>query len=165
MAQEISGTVHISPLTMLSQRVQLGLGGLLLLGVSLFGCSAPTDDETRLRQQLEQVAEAIEQHDRDSVLHVLAEDFRTAQGQGAQDINRMLFIQFRQNRRIEVFLYDVEVKLFPLVADVELQALLIGSGQWVPERGRRYQVHMRWQKQNNDWRLSRLNWQPVMSVQ
>ncbi len=165
MAQENFGTVHISTLTMLAQRAQLTLGSLLLLGVSLVGCSAPTDDETRLRHQLEQVAAAIEQHDRETVLQVLAEDFRTFQGQVAQDINRMLLLQFRQNKHIEVFLYDVEVTLLPLVADVELQALLMGSSQWLPERGRRYQVQLRWHKQNDDWRLSRLSWQPVVLTQ
>ena len=161
MTQQNSGTVHISPLSKLQQYVNSGLVCLLLLGASLFGCSSPTGDETRLRQQLDQVAEAIEQHDRATVVEVLAEDFRTPEGQVAQDINRMLFLQFRQNKHIQVFLYDVEVKLFSPMADVELQALLLGSSQWLPEQGRRYEVQMRWQKQEDDWRLTRLKWQPV----
>jgi hypothetical protein len=161
MTQQNSGTVHISPFSRLLQHVNPGLVCLLLLGASLVGCSSPTDDETRLRQQLDQVAEAIEQHDRDTVLEVLAEDFRTSEGQLAQDINRMLLLQFRQNKHIQAFLYDVEVKLFPPVADVELQALLLGSSQWLPEQGRRYEVQMRWQKQEDDWRLTRLRWRPV----
>jgi hypothetical protein len=162
MTQQNSGTVHISPLSRLQQHVNPGLVCLLLLSASLVGCSSPTDDETRLRQQLDQVAEAIEQHDRDTVMEVLAEDFRTSEGQVAQDINRMLLLQFRQNKRIQVFLYDVEVKLFPPMAEVELQALLLGSSQWLPEQGRRYEVQMRWQKQEDDWHLTRLKWRPVL---
>lgn len=161
MAQENSDAVHILLLTTMNKGVQLGLGFVLLVGISLCACSARPDDETRLRQQLDQLATAIEQHDRETIMQHLADDFRTPQGQQAQDINRMLFIQFRQNKQIQVFLYDIDVKLLSVVADVELQALLLGSSRWVPERSRRYQVQMRWQKQNDDWRLARLNWQAV----
>jgi len=73
----------------------------------------------------------------------------------------MLFIQFRQNKQIQVFLNDIAVELIPDTADVELEALLLGSSQWLPERGQHYQVKMRWQKQEEEWRLARLDWRPV----
>ena len=141
---------------------QAGLVFVLLLSISLFACSPPPDDETRLRQALDRMAEAIEQHDRQTIMQQLAVDFRTTQGLLPQDINRMLFIQFRQNKQIQVFLYDIDVRLLPVTADVELQALLLGSSQWLPERGRRYRVQMRWQKQEEEWRLARLDWQPII---
>lgn len=162
MAQESYDTVHISLLTIMKQIYRKGRVFGLLIGVSLLACSPPPDDETRLRHILDQMAEAIEQHDRQSIMQHLAVDFRTSQGLLPQDINRMLFIQFRQNKQIEVFLYDIDVKLLPIAADVELEALLLGSSQWLPERGRRYQVQMRWQKQEQDWHLVRMEWQPIM---
>jgi hypothetical protein len=161
MAQESFDTVHISLLTNVKRLYQTGLAFGLLMSVSLLACSPPPDDETRLRELLEHLAEAIEQHDRQTVMQQLAVDFRTTQGLLPQDINRMLFIQFRQNKQIQVFLYDIDVKLMPVTADVELEALLLGSSQWLPERGRRYQVQMRWQKQEEDWRLTRMDWQPI----
>ena len=141
---------------------QAGLVFVLLLSISLFACSPPPDDETRLRQVLDRMAEAIEQHDRQTIMQQLAVDFRTTQGLLPQDINRMLFIQFRQNKQIQVFLYDISIRLLPVTADVELQALLLGSSQWLPERGRRYRVQMRWQKEEEEWRLARLDWQPII---
>ena len=141
---------------------QAGLVFVLLLSISLFACSPPPDDETRLRQVLDRMAEAIEQHDRQTIMQQLAVDFRTTQGLLPQDINRMLFIQFRQNKQIQVFLYDIDVRLLPVTADVELQALLLGSSQWLPERGRRYRVQMRWQRYEEEWRLARLDWQPII---
>ena len=161
MAQENSGTVHILPRTTPNQRVQPGLGFVMLLGIWLFACSPPPDDETYLRQHLDLVVEAIEQHDRQTIMQELTGDFRTTQGLLPQDINRMLLMGFRQNKQIQVFLSDINVKLMPLTADIELVALLLGSSQWLPERGQRYQVKMRWQKLDEEWRLARLDWQPI----
>jgi hypothetical protein len=162
MAKESYDTVHISFLTIVKQLYQAGLVFVLLMSVSLFACSPPPDDETRLRQVLERMAEAIEQHDRQTIMQQLAVDFRTTQGLLPQDINHMMFIQFRQNKQIQVILYDIEVRLLPVTADVQLQALLLGSSQWLPERGRRYKVQMRWQKLEEEWRLARLDWQPII---
>jgi hypothetical protein len=161
MAKESVDTVHISHLTSTKRLYQTGLAFGLLMSVSLFACSPPPDDETRLREVLDHLVEATAQHDRQTIMQQLAVDFRTTQGMLPQDINRMLFIQFRQNKQIQVFLYDIDVKLMPVTADVELEALLLGSSQWLPERDRRYQVQMRWQKQEDEWRLSRLDWQPT----
>ena len=162
MAQESFDTVHISLLTTIKWLYQTGLAYSLFMSVSFLACSPPPDDETRLRQILDQMAEAIEQHDRQTIMQQLAGDFRTTQGLLPQDINRMLFIQFRQNKQIQVFLYDIDVRLMPVTADIELEAVLLGSSQWLPERGRRYEVKMRWQKQKEEWRLARLDWQPII---
>ena len=162
MTQESYDSVHISSLMIMKRLYQAGLVFVLLLSISLFACSPPPDDETRLRQVLDRMAEAIEQHDRQTIMQQLAVDFRTTQGLLPQDINRMLFIQFRQNKQIQVFLYDISIRLLPVTADVELQALLLGSSQWLPERGRRYRVQMRWQKEEEEWRLARLDWQPII---
>ena len=164
MAPESFDTVHNSQQSILKQLTRVVRIFALLLLTGFAGCTAPGDDETRLRQQLQLMAEAIEQHDRQTIMQQLSGDFRTTQGLLPQDINRTLFVQFRQNKQIQVFLYDVEVKLMAPVADIELQALLLGSSQWLPERGRRYQVQMRWQKQDESWYLARLHWQPITGL-
>ena len=133
----------------------------LILGVSLFACTQPIDDATRVRQSVEDLATAIEQHERDTIMQRLDVDFRTREGLLPQNINRMLFVQFRQNKQIQVFLFDLEVSVMSATADVQLEALLLGSSQWLPERGRRYQVQMRWNKRDDEWLLSRLDWQPI----
>lgn len=161
MAPKCIDTVHNSLQTITKQQIRTVTVVALLLGTCLFGCSAPPDDEIRLRQQLKSLAEAIEQHDRQTIMQQLTVDFQTTEGLVPQDINRMLFLQFRQNKQIQVFLYDIDVKLMVLAADIELQALLLGSSQWLPERGRRYQVQMHWQKHDETWRLARLHWQPM----
>ena len=129
--------------------------------LNLPGCGSPLDDETQVRQSVEQLAEAIEKHDRNAILRRLADDFRARDGLLPQDINRMLFVQFRENKLIQVFLYDMEVEVMSNLADVQVETLLLGSSQWLPERGRRYQVQMRWHKHNGEWMLLRLDWQPL----
>lgn len=161
MAQESFDTVHISLRTTVKHLHKTGRVLGLVMSTMLLACSPPPDDETRLRQHLAQLAEAIEQHDRQTIMQQLTVDFRTTQGLLPQDINRIMVMQFRQNRQIQVFLYDIEVELMPVTADVELEALLLGSSQWLPEKGQRYQVKMRWQKLEEEWRLARMDWQPV----
>ena len=160
MAQKNSDSVHnflILRLNWIGSRWWFSL----VLGVSLVACTPPTDDATQIRQGVELLAKAIEQHERDTIMQRLDEDFRTREGLLPQDINRMLFVQFRQNKQIQVFLYDIEVNLMSSIADVQFEALLLGSSQWLPERGRRYQVQMRWSKRDDEWLLLRLDWQPV----
>jgi len=161
MAQESFDIVHISLRTIVKRLYKTGAVLGLVMSAMLLACSPLPDDETRLRQRLDLLVEAIEQHDRQTIMQQLTDDFRTTQGLLPQDINRMLFIEFRQNKQIEVFLYDINVKLMPVTADIELVALLLGSSQWLPERGQRYEVKMRWQKLDEEWRLARLDWQPV----
>jgi hypothetical protein len=160
MAQKNSDPVH-KILNMRLNQITNRWWLSLILGVSLGACTSTTDDATQIRQGVELLAKAIEQHDRDTIMQRLDEDFRTREGLLSQDINRMLFVQFRQNKQIQVFLYDIEVNLMSSIADVQLEALLLGSSQWLPERGRRYQVQMRWSKRDDKWLLSRLDWQPV----
>jgi len=133
----------------------------LMLGISLLACTSPADDATQVRQGVELLAMAIEQHERDTIMQRLDDDFRTREGLLPQDINRMLFVQFRQNKQIQVFLFDLDVNVMSSTADVQLEALLLGSSQWLPERGSRYRVQMRWNKRDGEWWLLRLDWQPV----
>ncbi|MDH3948830.1 MAG: hypothetical protein OEU74_07705 [Gammaproteobacteria bacterium] len=132
-----------------------------MLSVSLVACSPPADDAAQVRQGVEVLTKAIEQHERDIIMQRLDVDFRAREGLLPQDINRMLFVQFRQNKQIQVFLNDMEVNVMSSMADVQLNALLLGSSQWLPERGRRYRVQMRWSKRDGLWLLLRLDWQPI----
>ena len=160
MAAKYFDSVH-KLLKILLLRFGHRIGFSLILGISLVGCTAPVDDETQLRQDIELLAKAIEQHERDTIMQRLDDGFRTRDGLLPQDINRMLFVQFRQNKQIQVILYDMQVDVMSRVADVQLEALLLGSSHWLPERGRRYHVQMRWNKQNEKWMLLRLDWQAL----
>ncbi|NNF95826.1 MAG: hypothetical protein HKM94_02730 [Halobacteria archaeon] len=160
MAQKNSDSVH-SFLIMRLNRFGSRWWLSLMLSLSLLACTSPADDATQVRQGVELLAKAIEQHERDTIMQRLDDDFRTREGLLPQDINRMLFVQFRQNKQIQVFLFDMNVNVMSNMADVQLEALLLGSSQWLPERGRRYRVQMRWNKRDGEWLLLRLDWQPI----
>ena len=160
MTQKSSDSVH-NFLFRLLNRIGSRWHLSLMLSVSLVACSHPIDDKTQLRWEIEHLAKAIEQHKRDTIMQRLDDEFRTRKGLLPQDINRMLFAQFHQNKQIQVFLYELEVDVMSSVADVQLEALLLGSSQWFPERGRRYRVQMRWSKRDGEWLLLRLDWQPL----
>ncbi len=132
------------------------LPGLLLL--LLTACSTAVDEEKRLRQAMEQLVLALEQRDQTAVIKKLASDVRAQRGMRLAGLNRLMQLYFRQNTSIRIFVSGVHIKMMSRSADVSAKVLLTGSGGFLPERGRRYEVQMRWQKQNSEWKLARVKW-------
>ena len=93
-----------------------------MLGMGLLACTSPADDATQVRQGVELLAKAIEQHERETIMQRLDDDLRPRAGLLPPDITRMLFVQFRQNKQIQVFLFDLDVNVMSSTADVQLEA-------------------------------------------
>lgn len=138
-------------------RVTLFLPWLLLLA-NLAGC-AVEDDASRLNRALQELQTAIEERDAGAVIDHLTDDFQAQADIDARKLRAMMFYYFRQYRQITVFATGQRIRLDGEQADVTVNALLLGGEQLIPERGKRYQVEMRWLKQRGDWKLSRLRWQ------
>ncbi|MCF6194297.1 MAG: hypothetical protein L3J46_08195, partial [Kangiellaceae bacterium] len=58
-----------------------------------------------------------------------------------------------------ISILDREVRLNEKNADVIFKVLLLGSSDWLPERGQIYNVTSRWKKEKGAWVISRLRWQ------
>lgn len=130
---------------------------VLVLTSCLVACSTP-DEKTRLQETLDELVGAVEARSVTGVQKYFSNDFKTTRHADTQQVKTFMLLQFRQNRVINVFTSDVEINLQQDKADVSFNALVTGSSNWLPERGRRFLIESRWIKRDGDWKISRVNW-------
>ena len=134
---------------------------LLVIFVSSFTACSKEDEETRLRRALDDLVNAIEER---SVLQAqkhIADNFKSTRIVNRQQARAFMLVHFRQNQVINIFTSDIEVNLQQDKADMTFNALVTGSSNWLPERGRRFAVQSRWLKRDGDWKISRVNWEEI----
>lgn len=131
---------------------------LLVLISSLVACTTP-DEETRLREALSNLVDAIEARSVRQVQYYLTDDFKAARHGNTQQLKAFMLLHFRQNQVIHVFTSNLQMTVQNGTADMTFTALVTGSSNWLPERGRRFAVESRWLKLDGDWKISRVNWQ------
>jgi valyl-tRNA synthetase len=105
--------------------------------------------------------QAVEERSVRQVQKFLADDFRTARHSNSQQLRSFMLLHFRQNKVIKVFTSNIQIVLQKEKADMVFNVLVTGSSNWLPERGRRFEVKSRWIKQDGDWKISRVNWQEL----
>lgn len=141
-----------------SVAARLLLGGLA--GMLLLAACSEADDASRIAQRIASMQDGIEDKRTGPVLEVLAEDFRTSEGQPRREMLGLMLYHFRRYPNISVVARNQTIRVAGEQAEVTLEAWLLGGETVVPERGQRYQVSMRWQKTAaGDWQLARLKWQ------
>jgi hypothetical protein len=136
---------------------------LLVLVSSITSCTTD-NDEARLRQSLASLVEAVEDRSVRQVQKYLTDDFKTARYANTQQVKAFMLLHFRQNKVINVFTSDIQTSIQEEKADVIFNVLVTGSSNWLPERGRRFEVKSRWLKQDDDWKISRINWQEKVGI-
>jgi len=140
-------------------RTFLAAATLALLALS--GCGERGSVSDQVKAAISDMETLGEAGDRGGFMDYVTEDF---QGQGGtltrDDFNRLLLLQWNQNRRIGAQLFPVEVtELGPTLATARFRMLLTGGAGWLPERGQLFDVETSWQKEGGDWKLWRATWQ------
>lgn len=142
---------------MLNKNLPLYL--VILLGsFSLFSCSEP-DELDVLKQRIDDLVSAIEKHDEQGLTEFLAKDFSAKKGLNKAQFFLFARYHFKKNKNVLVTVIEKDVTLTKKQADVTAKVLLIGSNEWLPERGQLYNVASRWKKEGGDWVMSRLRWE------
>lgn len=123
----------------------------------LFSCDK-TSEFSLLNQKIDELVDAVESHKLEDIKDILSNDFMTA-----KNLNKMQFMlfanyHFKRNKSISISVMDKEIRLNEKNADVIFKILLLGSNDWLPERGQIYTVTSRWKKEKEDWVMSRLRW-------
>lgn len=131
---------------------------LAILASSFVACSTP-DEESRLREALDGLIEGVEEKSFFQVKKYISDDFKTSRFRNRQQLKAYMLIYFRQNKVIKVFPSNIQITLQQDKADMTFNALVTGSSDWLPERGRSVEVKSRWLKQSGDWKISRASWQ------
>ena len=132
---------------------------LILVGIlSLLSCSK-TDELSVLNNRIDKLVTVIEEKDPHQVKHFLASDFSAANNLNKARFTIFMQYQLKRHKNVIVTVTDKNVVLNKTHADVIAKVLLIGAGDWLPERGQLYKIESRWTKEGDDWLLSRLRWE------
>lgn len=131
---------------------------ITLSSLILFSCDK-TSELSQLNQKINGLVDAVERHDKKDIGDILSGDFLTAKN--LNKIQFLLFVNyhFQRNKSISISIMDKEIRLNKKYADVIFKVLLLGSNEWLPERGQIYKVTSRWKKEKGVWVMSRLRWE------
>lgn len=131
---------------------------IILSSFSLFSCSK-TNDVDLLKQRIDTLVSNIEKHDEQGIKGFLTSDFSASNRLNKTQFFLFVRYHLKNNKNILVTVIDKEIALNDNYADVTFNVLLLGTNEWIPERGQIYNVASRWKKVKGDWGMSRLRWE------
>ncbi|MCK4865709.1 MAG: hypothetical protein KAT06_09855 [Gammaproteobacteria bacterium] len=131
---------------------------IILSSLTFLSCDK-TSALSKLNQKINVLVNAVEKHQVENIANVLAQDFLTDKALNKPQFLFYIDYQFKRNKNISISILDKEVRFNEKNADVIFKVLLLGSNDWLPERGQIYNVTSRWKKEKGDWVISRLRWQ------
>ena len=130
---------------------------ITLSSLTFLSCDK-TSELSKLKQKINVLVDAIEKHQIKNIDNVLAQDFLTDKNLNKPQFLFFVDYQFKRNKNISISVLDKEIRFNEKNADVIFKVLLLGSNNWLPERGQIYNVTSRWKKEKGDWVMSRLRW-------
>lgn len=132
---------------------------LLLAALALAACSR-TPPEERLRAAIEDLQQAVEQHDGSVLQETIAEDFIGPGGLDRDGARRMAQAMFLRYRDVGVSLGPLDIELRERHATVRFTAAMTGGAGVLPESGQLYDVQTGWRLEGDEWRLVNADWKP-----
>lgn len=127
---------------------------------ALFGCARATP-ESRLRQTLGAMQQAVEARNGASLVEHVAEDFVGPEGADRTALRRTAQAAFLRHGKVGVTLGPVDVDIAPDARHATASftaALTGGNGQPLPESLNVYQVNSGWRMVDGEWQLTSLEW-------
>ena len=131
---------------------------LILSLLSLFSCTK-TNDVDVLKQRIDGLIQVIEKRDEQGIRDYLSNDFSASNKLNKSQFFLFIRYHFKNNKSVLVTVLDKEITLNEKYTDVTANVLLLGTNEWIPERGQIYNVVSRWKKEKGDWVMSRLRWE------
>ena len=131
---------------------------LLMFAAALASCQR-SPPEQRLREAVQSLQEILQRGDAASMDDWLAEDFIGPGGLDRDSARRLAQVMHLRHRNIGVALGPMQVQLHPGHATVEFTAVLTGgSGGFLPDSGRLFNVTTGWRMDANQWQLTSAQW-------
>lgn len=132
---------------------------MMLAFCFLVACADKKTDEALIQSQIENLQQAIENHDRGKFMAIIDEQYHDQLNNDRQSLQRMLMAFFFRYKDIVVYVSATEIDLQSIRADADSQVLVTGGKNIMPESARHYQLHSCWKKVSDEWLLSCLEWQ------
>lgn len=130
---------------------------IFLSFVSLFSCSKTSDIDV-LNQRLDEFVNVVEKHNEQKIKNYLSSDFSVAKRFNKKQFLLFIHYHLKKNKSIFISVMDKKIIQNENYTDVTANILLLGSNDWLPERGQRYFIESRWKNESGNWVMSRLRW-------
>jgi ketosteroid isomerase-like protein len=128
--------------------------------LALLGCNGePMDDETLIRQRIDDMVAATEAKELSKALEPVHEDFLGNQHIRKANLRGILLLHFRRHKNVHVFVNNLEVSVKGREAAVACNVVMAGRNQTLPERARVLQVQSTWKKIGDDWQVVSASWE------
>jgi len=129
--------------------------------VNLSGCGV-SDDEIILRSNIEQMRNAVSQHQADKFMGFVADTYKSPFHLDKQTLQDFVNYHLSQNRVIYIYMTDINVEIDNDNAKIIFYSGITGGPEQIPERGQLYKVGMRWSKVDGQWLLTQAKWRPAL---
>jgi len=135
--------------------VFIGLTAMLLAS-----CGRPPD-EAALRNNIAAMQAAVEQRSLAGVMDYITDDFGGSQGLDRDSLRRMLQAQIIANANIGSTIGPITVERQGERATATFSLILTGgSGRFLPDRGRAYELKTGWRIEDDVWKVYFAEWEP-----
>jgi len=128
---------------------------------NLSGCGV-SDDELMLRSNIQQMRNAVSQHQADKFIAFVADTYKSPFHRDKQTLQDFVNYHLNQNRVIYIYITDINVEIDNDDAKIIFYSGITGGPEKIPERGQLYKVGMRWSKVNGQWLLTQAKWRPAL---
>jgi len=134
---------------------------LVLLGLSLAGCSDSADEKS-IRSNMQAMREAIQNHNKDSFMTHVAPDYSGQYHRSRPVLERFVIEQLSYHEKIYIYMADTSIEVNDGVARVIFYAGTAGGPDQVPDHGQLFKVQTKWKKFSGDWQLTHARWRPAL---
>lgn len=136
--------------------------GVWLVVAMLLAACRHAPPEQRLREEIARMQAALEARQPDAVMEGVAGDFRGPDGWDRHVLRRTMQVGLLARGQVGVTLGRLRVEMGQGHATARFDALLTGgTGRWLPEEARAYEVETGWREEGGQWRLVSAEWTPV----
>lgn len=126
------------------------------------GACDKASDEAVIKQQIEEIQQAVEEKNFSVVGEFLHKDFLANGSMDAQQLRQLLLMVGRQHNHITITVLGNETVIDPVYtskAETQLSVVMTGGSGRLPSDASVRMVSLEWLKENDDWRIYRAYWQ------
>jgi len=135
----------------------------IILVLLLTACSHESDQDL-IKQNLDQVIEAVKTRQPKAVVKHLTPDFQGQQSMSVEDVRRFMIAQFFRNQNINIVTTALRISVNGAQGNASFRVFVTGGVSWLPDRLDYYQVETGWVKRDGDWLIRSASWKPVLQA-
>jgi hypothetical protein len=145
-----------------------GISIVVLLGLFIISaCAKGVSEEDRLKQIVNEAAEAAQKKDIDGVRKHISKSYRDQEGNDYDSVRRILLYHFIRAETVAIFVRSVDADIKGDTAHAKANVFLVRGKEVksiqdiIPDSAVGYRFELIFKKENKEWRVVSGTWQNV----